>query len=47
MSAPLHIAAGVFSLGMIIGSCWLIYVHFNAYAERIIDALLMGKDDRP
>lgn len=40
MSMIPHAAATVFSLGMIFGSCWLIYVHIKSYADRIIGALL-------
>lgn len=43
--APLHAIALVASISMIVGASWLIYVHFNSYADRIIDALLMGKGD--
>lgn len=43
MSAAPHIAASIFMLGMGVGSCWLIYVHLISYADRIIDALLMGE----
>lgn len=43
--ASLHVIAVVASLAMIVGASWLIYVHFNSYADRIIDALLMGKGD--
>ncbi|UZW54026.1 hypothetical protein NUH86_10815 [Sphingobium sp. JS3065] len=42
MTFVAHAAAGLAVLGMISSAGWLIYVHFNAYAERIIDALLMG-----
>ncbi|WP_269748611.1 hypothetical protein [Sphingobium chungbukense] len=41
MSAPAHIAASIFMLGMGIGSCWLIYVHLRAYRDQIVAALMM------
>ena len=40
MSAPAHIAASLFLLGMGLGSCWLIYVHLRSYGDKIMAALL-------
>lgn len=47
MRIAAHAAAVLFSIGMIAGSFWFIRAHFIAYADRMIDALLMGKDDQP
>lgn len=44
MSLALHALAAIGAVTLIAAPCWLICVHFNAYAERIIDAMLIGKD---
>lgn len=41
MSMAMQAAATVFSVGAILGSCWLIYVHLVAYADLAIEALLL------
>jgi hypothetical protein len=36
-----HAAAGLFTLGMIFGSLWLMVTHFRAYGDEFMAALLM------
>lgn len=45
MSIVAHIIAIIASLAALTGAGWLIYIHFVAYADRIIDALLMEDRD--
>ncbi len=40
MSILPHAAATLFSVGAILGACWLIYVHLRSYGDRIIGALI-------
>ena len=40
MSILPHAAATLFSAGMILGACWLIYVHLRSYGDKIMAALL-------
>ena len=40
MTTAAHIAAGLLSVGMIIGAWWFVRVHFHSYAERMIEVIL-------
>lgn len=43
MNAVLHAVGSIAFLAVGAGALWTIYVHLVAYADKAIDALLMGK----